>query len=408
MIVEYVNPVNLSILEDAYNSGIANTKDITKDFGKNLYLLLSHIKISFIVNEISILEAYMLKKFSVGNLIDLESYIEDENIDINKYPVSRRNLQSLFLLNKNINDDNDVEIKPGVMLFPTKCINKKCLVTFQGQNILSVIGSIIRGPECFFSKVTSNIQTYPDKSKEDIINDLLIESFVKEFYTFMQHKLQYMDILTDSTLDFNYLNYAKDDINNLVSLSHVNSIYGDIQFINITNEKYSNAINIINSNKKLIDLPNKSMIMDSTEIFFVCNTSFYTFMESFIYLPIGRILESTDIKIVYSSDQFIIPKEMLKYQSRIANIIDKMRNERISVSKDNNIDNYNLIPLNTRIQYTIKFKISEISNILMNWEDNIKNNHMYGNENDYLSKEILKIIDVMKNYAIAVYKTIIN
>ena len=53
MNIEFVNPVNLELLEDAFNSGIMNTKDITKDFGKNLPILLSHIKISFVISEIS-------------------------------------------------------------------------------------------------------------------------------------------------------------------------------------------------------------------------------------------------------------------------------------------------------------------------------------------------------------------
>lgn len=408
MVVDYVKQVNLNLLEDSFNSGIVNAKDITKDFGRNLPLLLSHIKISFIVNDISILEAYMLKRFCNGNLIDIETYMDDNKIDNNKYPVSRRSLQSIFLLNKNMNEDIDVDIKPGVMLFPAKCIEKKCLITFQGQNILSIIGSIVRTPECFFIKLANNIKQFPDKSKEDIINDLLVERFLKEFYTFMDQKLQYMDLLTDSTLDYLYLKHAKNDKNTLISLSHINSIYGDIPFINVNDETYTKSLSTIVENIDKVKLANKQIPMDTTEIFFLCNTSIYTFMELFLYLPIGSILESTDIKITYFSDEFIIPQEMTKYQSRISTIIEKMRDERISVGKDKNIDNYNLIPLNTKIQYGIRFKLSEISNILMTLENKITKDHIYGNDNDYLAREILKIVSLMKKYAIAVYKTIIK
>lgn len=408
MNVEYVNPVNLNLLEDAFNSGIMNTKDITKDFGKNLPLLLSHIKISFVISEISIFEAYMLKRFCNGNLIDIETYMDDNKVDVNKYPTTHRAIQSLFLLNKNIMNDNDVSVKPGVLLFPSKCVEKKCMVTFQGQDILSIIGALVRGPECFFVKVKSNSNKNPEKSKSDIINDLLIEFFIKEFYSFVLNKIQYMDILTDSTLDFTYLAHAKENSNNFVSLAHVNSIYGDIPFINIDEDTYTTSIANITKNKELLKLDDKSVTMNSTEIFFLCNTTIYTFMEAFLYLPIGSILESTDIKAVYSSDQYIMPKEMYKYQSRVISIIDKMKTERVSVAKDNNIDNYNLIPLNTRIQYTVKFKLSEISNILINWENTIKNNNIYGEENNYLTKEILKVVITMKNYAIAAYKTIMK
>ena len=140
-----------------------------------------------------------------------------------------------------------------------------------------------------------------------------------------------------------------------MTLSHINSIYGDIPFINIDEDSYSTSIANIAKNKAELKFSDNIATMNSTEIFFLCNTSIYTFMEAFIYLPIGSILESTDIKAVYSSDQYIMPKDMMKYQSRVSSIIEKMKNERDTVSKDNNIDNYNLIPLNTRIQYTIKF-----------------------------------------------------
>jgi hypothetical protein len=157
-----------------------------------------------------------------------------------------------------------------------------------------------------------------------------------------------------------------------------------------------------------VKLTNKQVPMESTEIFFLCNTSIYTFMELFLYLPIGSIVESTDIKITYFSDEFIIPQEMSKYQSRITSIIEKMRDERTSVGKDKNIDNYNLIPLNTKIQYGIKFKLSDISNILMTLEDRITTDRIYGDDNNYLAREILKMVNLMKKYAIAVYKTIIK
>lgn len=423
MNINYVNPVNLNLLEDAFDSGIMNTKDITKDFGKNLHLLLSHIKITFVISEISIFEAYMLKRFCDGNFIDLETYMDDNKIDSGKYPVTYRNMQSLFLLNKNIMEDSDVSVKPGVLLFPSKCVEKKCIAIFQGQNILSITGALVRGPGCFFVRLKSEIQNNPNKNKKDIINDLLIESFIKEFYTYMNNKIKYMDLLTDSTLNFAYLNYAKENTNNIISLSHINSIYGEIPFINIDENIYNSSLSKISDNKKELVLEDDNIILDSTEIFFICNTSMYTFMEAFMYLPIGSILESTDVKILYSSDQYIIPKEMLKYKTRVTSIIDKMKNERLSVEKttaENSnddvkselkltlIDNYNLIPLNTRVQYTVKFKLSEISDILLKWENKIVNDHIYGEENNYLAREILKVVSSMKSYAIAAYKTIMK
>jgi hypothetical protein len=287
-----------------------------------------------------------------------------------------------------------------------KCIEKKCIVTFQGLDILTVIGAITRSPESFFMKVYNNETMFPEKSKSNIINDILIESFIREFYTYIGNKLQYMDILTDSTLDFIYLSHARENMNS-ISLSHVNSIYGDIQFINTNESKYKESLDNISRNKHNISIENDDMNLKTTEIYFLCNTSLYTFLELFMYLPIGCVLESTDWKILYSSDQYIIPEEMNKYKSRITSIIAKMHNERLSMSADKtHIDKYNLIPLNIKIQYSVKFKLSDISDILFNWENKIVKDKIYGDNNNFISKEILKIISDMKQYAIAVYKTI--
>ena len=397
-----------------------NTKDISKDFGRNLSLILSHIKITYVVSEISIFEAYMLKRFCNGNLIDVNTFIDDSRINAEKYPVTHRSIRSLFLLNKNITDDTDVTVKPGALLFPSKCIEKGCVVTFQGQEILSILGSITKGADSFFMRVISTLQISPDQDKSEIINNLLIERFIKEFYSFMNYKINYIDLLSDSTLNYEYLKYADEDSTKLLSLAHINSIYGDISFINTNEETYTKSIDKIYSNKSSITYINNSAMMDTTEIFFVCNTSFYTFMESFLYLPIGSILESTDIKIVYASDNYILPIEMAKYQTRISSILDKLGSERSTVYSRNssnvdnksgtivNIDDYNLIPLNARIQYTFKFKLSEISDILITWENKINNEKIYGDNNNYISKEILKMISLMKSYAIAAYKTIIK
>ena len=409
MKIDYVSTVNLGLLEDAFNSGILNTSNIAKDFGKNLSLLLSHIKISFFIDDISILEAYMLKRFCNGNYIDIETSVSDSNINKEKYPITHRSIQSLFLLNKSIDDDKDVTVKPGVMLFPVKSIIKKCIATFEGQNILTIIGSLTRSPESFFMKVNSYIQdSNNNRSKDDIIIDLLIENFLKEFYSYMTYRIQYIDLLSDSTLEFMYLNHAKDDTKKFVSLSHVNTIYGTIPFVNVDTDQYQKAIDIINVNKAKNPIEDSSIKMNTTEIFFICNTSIYSFLEIFLTLPIGSILESTDIKSVYSSDQFIIPQEMSKYQSRVTSIIEKIKGEREKVKDTNNIDNYNLIQLNTKIQYTIKFKLSEISDILMTWENKINNDNLYGDENSYISKEIVKVISLMKKYAIAIYNTVMK
>lgn len=421
MKMEYINTVNLGMIEDAFESGIMNTKDITKDFGCNLHLLLSHVKITYVVSELSILEAYIMKIFCNGDMVDLETSMDGNNINATKYPVTHRNIQSIFLLNKSIESDTDVTVKPGVLLFPAKCIEKKCIVSFQGQNLLTILGTLAKSPECFFIKVRIAMNKNPEKPKDEIIKELLFQKFFEEFYLFMRRKIRSYDLLTDSVLDFSYLAPARENNGELVSLAHINTIYGDIPFVNITDDMYIDSLDKIDKNKKDLDLVDSSFIANTSEIFFTCNATYYSFLESFIYLPLGSVLESNDIKVSYLSNQFIIPKEMAKYQARVSSMEDKMYLERkntpilvTELTEDSearktkeDVDAANIIPLNTRTQYTLRFKLSEISDILLTWEEKIKNG-MYGPENMYVVKEILKMIDLMKKYTIATYKTIVK
>lgn len=402
----YVKPVNLDLLENAYKSGILEAKDFTKDFGKNLTNILSHIKISFLVSEISILEAYLLRQFCCGEMIDIGTYMDDNKINSDKYPNTHRAIQSLFLLNRTIQNDNDVEINLGSLLFPIKCVEKECLITFRSNSILNLTGIMSRSSDCFFNRVYEiQKKDQGGRSKNDIINDLLIEAFFKEFYTYASNKLQYTDFLSDSVLDFAYLQHAKNN-NNLISLSHINTLYGELQFINSTPDLYKYLMDTINKNKESLKLSDNNVNMKGSDIYFVCNTSLYTFLELALYLPLDCIIESTDLKIVYNSSQYIIPKETEKYRSRITSILEKLHKERIGNQAGSNIDNYNLIPLNTKIQYSLKFNLSEVSDIIMGLEKKINTNNIYG-ENTYLSREILKMISDLKQMILAIYKAII-
>lgn len=409
MKIEHVVVNNLKILEDGYKSGILETKDVTKDFDKNLSLILSHITISFIVSEISILEAVNLKKFCNGNLIDLETAISDDTIDETIFPITNRTVRSLFMLNKSISEDSDIEIKPGVVYFPTKIITKKVIATFTGQNILAIINDITRSSDCFFNILYNEMKKKPDESKDEIIKNILIRNFITEFYKFMGHKCAYMDILSDSVLNFNYLEPIS-RTHNLVTLTHVSSIYGEIPFLNIDSETYKQSITNITNNKNHIKNNicgiDTNLNKETIDIYFTCNSSFYSFLEMFLYLPMGTVLESTDIKALYCSHNVIIPEEMVKYKNRLSSLIKKITAEKDSLRESSSIDKYNLILLNTKIQFTLKFNLNNISNIIIPWENNIKEHHMYGDSSNYISREILKILENIRKYSLAVFSTI--
>lgn len=405
MVVDYVISNNMDLLENGYKTGILESSDMTRDFQRNLPILLSHINISYIVTDISILESLYLKYFSNGNLIDVSTYININNFDRKLYPTTSHAVQSLFALNNNIENDEDIELKPGIMYFPAKSVYKTVVVTFTGSNILNIIGDITRTSSIFNILYNKMSQT-PEKSKQEIFNDILIKNFVDEFYKYMGLKLSYTDLLTDSLLTFEYLKPAEES-NKIVSLDHVNSIYGDIPFVRIDAEKYRNSLANIASNKIKVnkEVDYDTFNIETTDIYLTCNTTFYTFLETALYLPLENILENTDNKILYLSHSVVIPKEMNKYQNRLSTIMKKIIAEKESLKTDKSIDKYNLTMLNTKVQFTLKFNLKTISDIIIPWEKDVKNN-MFGNIGNYITNETLEMISEIRKYATAVYSTI--
>lgn len=405
MIVDYVISNNMDLLENGYKTGILEAKDITTDFGRNLPKLLSHISISYIVKDISILEAVYLKYFSNGELIDVETTINLNKFDKKMYPVTAQATQSLFTLNNTIENDDDISIKPGIMYFPAKTVYKKVVVTFTGSNILNIIGDVTRTSSIFLI-LYSRMKSTPNKTKKEILDDILIKNFIDEFYKFMGFKLSYSDLLTDSMLTFNYLKPSENS-GKIVSLDHVNSIYGNIPFVRINQDIYRNCLADIASNKVKVNkqIDYDSFNQETTTIYLTCSTTFYTFLETVLYLPPKNILENDDNKILYLSHSVIIPEEMNKYKNRLSTITKKIITEKENIKNDKNIDKYNLTMLNTRVQFTLMFNLNEISNIIIPWEEKIKNN-LYGNTSNFITSESLLMISEIRKYAIAAYKTI--
>jgi hypothetical protein len=296
-----------------------------------------------------------------------------------------------------IENDNDIKIKPGGMLFPAKSVMKDVIVTFEGVSIQNLIGAITQSPECYFVKLL--LLEIQDKLTEQNKSDILIQYFMKSFYTYMHEYFNYIDYLSDSITFNRFLDPAK-SINKVVVLSHINVLNNSINFLTGDQKKESEKIT------SLMKLKNEyvpDVLQKSTKIFVTCNTSFYTFLESFIYLPIGMIIESTDIKILMMDKDFEISEELGKYIVRIRSIIESICKEREKyLNETDNIDRYNLILLNSSVQFTMKFNLYEISDILLTWEEKIKRFNIYGEKNVYIRFEMLKMINEIKQIAIAV------
>jgi hypothetical protein len=353
-----------------------------------------------VVNKVSLLEAMLLKRFSGGNIIDLGTSLDDEAINSKLFPKTHRAMRSLFLLMHELNKDSDVKVKPGVSLLPIKCIEKSLVVQFKGSGIQQLIGCITQSYDCYFVKLL--IAEIQGKLTDEFVSNCMIEYFMTAFYSYMKDYLKYIDILSDAMLDHFYLEPVRER-NGSTTLIQVNTIFGGINFINPDSNSSQQLTEII---PKIKYMKPKNDAMKSVNIYVSCETTLYSFLEAYIYLPYGTILESTDIKILYSNRDFIIPVEMTNYVMRIKTILDKICDERDSYAdKPDVIDRFNLIPLNSKIQFTMKLNLYELSDILLTWESEIKDKEIYGESNHYISRELLKLIDDIKTISVAIYNS---
>ena len=404
MKIEYINVANMDILEKAYNEGIYNSSDITKDFGKNFPLLLSHITITMIINDLSILETVMLKRFSNSNIVTISSNFDEDAIDGKKFPKTESAVKSIQSLVEYINTIDEIKIKPGELFYPNQVIKKKAIVKFSGQELINIIGGINRGPNCIFVELYNILKFDNTKIKKNEFENLLIRNFMTEFYNFMDNKLQYIDLLTDSSLNSTYFIPVKNDV---ITMSHVNLAYGSISFLNTSQEEYQKSMDIIKNNINSLPIESRDLyskeLVDS--IFFTCTTSLNTFFELFLSLPIGIVLESTDMKVLYNIDDVVGLSYFSNYKYRITNKLEsyseKMKKERLSeYALKYRIEKFGLIPLNRKIQYTLKLKISDISQIVLSLEKRWK-----GYSTTYCEKEINEIIATIRKSTQAVFNT---
>ena len=57
------------------------------------------------------------------------------------------------------------------------------------------------------------------------------------------------------------------------------------------------------------------------------------------------------------------------------------------------------------VSNALKFNLKNISDIIIPWEENIKNN-LYGNTSNFITAELLQMISEIRKYATATYSTI--
>ena len=191
-------------------------------------------------------------------------------------------------------------------------------------------------------------------------------------------------------------------------MSHVNTPYGIINFVNsdalqIQNE-LSKASRIFTLDESIIEEAFKNTI-----IYFEVKSTFYTFLEMFMKLPTKFFSDYEDIKILLKDNEIIIPDGYDQYTVRLNTIIEKLILFRDSFTKENNngVEKFNYILLNTPIKYTLQLSLDDIRSTLYNYEKEVKEKNIYG-DNTFIKNEISSIIEIVNNNARIIYGSLIK
>src|SRR5574344_294769 len=131
MKINEINYCNIDKVLKVISSG-KNNQNYKKQNSENITNVLNHASISMDINEISIIEAFMLKQFASDSIFTFETNIDNSLIDKEKYPEYKEISENIFDLTNTMNNDEDIEYKPTALLFPSVCLTKHVLVIFTG------------------------------------------------------------------------------------------------------------------------------------------------------------------------------------------------------------------------------------------------------------------------------------
>lgn len=405
-----INKVNINNIDLLYKFCISNIND---KFGSEINSILSHVNIFFDIDEISIFELYFLKKYINDSIIDIETYIENP---FSKDDTIYTSVDAMMNLIEDINDNNDIKLKPGISLLPNACIRKHILATFNGESLLYIFSMF---PDRFFKNIPYIKNFYEKYNKYPVsllengilntqikkeIDDLLISSFLNSFYSYISQKVNKFNNNIEDFISSNILSYS-DNIKKVI-INKITTPIGDVNFIN--NKKYiNNEINTVKEwfNSEIFNIDYK---FSNTKLYFNISSSLYTFLEMFISLPSKMFLNSTNFNLLLNENTnfifYSIPKE---YEIRISNRFNSILKEKDNISKSNKmIEKYMYIPLNTGISYILCLSLNDCQNIISNYLNEIKNGK-YGNETEtYFYKEIELILNKIIETSINAYKII--
>lgn len=411
MIVSRVTHVNLDKLYEAIL--IANNNpDFNKKMGDHTINLLKNVSITIDMVDVTEYETFMLKMFSN----DQNFWIGERNISVDGCGVDNAlTFTGIHQLTMSMLKNSDVPVKPGGIFFSTGNLRNDISMTFTGFTLYNILSTL---PDQFFKNY--NIQQAKERGDTTITADnalvdnvdfgkslenYIVNEFTRRLWDFFKNEVNTIDLAADSYINNKYYSFVNNSSRDVV-LAEVVTPYGGISFLDDENEDIESQIK--QCKKTFSDLPSdrRSLPFKSTNLFFVINCDFYTFLEMFLALPSRYFVNRQDVKTIFGTNQISFDPIYDNYKTRISVKISecmKIKNN-ASQNKENNLIRYNSIPLMSSYKFMMQISLNDISSELLRYETLIKEGYYSDECNDYLSYSILNILNMIKKNSQTVYQ----
>lgn len=347
MIIKNVSVCGFNRLYEGYKKAENENR---KAYGAELGDYLKHCMISIVLNDLTTIEIFYLKKFCSELVITNKEY--KNFINSQKEPDIYQKIDGIINLHNEMISDEDIDKSKICIdnILPIGCESYSAIAIFRGSSITAITGGFI--DDIFKNEgSTKLVDKYIGNSRmEEKISGI----FYREFYQFIYRKSSDFDIVTSYMMDTKFYQYSED----ICDIAYINTLFGEIIFF-ANNEK---GLKFQREHIRDSQSSNPYYLPEKTYITFVMNTSFSTFLK--LYLDTNYITNHQNLNYILSKDEINVSYDVInKYKARISNFVDYILSYKKGIikNKEINLNRLNYIFNGTKILYTIQLSISEIS-----------------------------------------------
>ena len=362
-----VKKVSLLNIDDLYEAVLRKQNDQDyrfKHFAMNYPQLLSHMSISFELEEVSMIEYIFLKNY----VRNTSPFIEDSEVNFEylktNYGKMGSSIDPLFNLVKGLNDE--FKDKTTDMMLPLGFVLGSATVPLSGEAITLVTGL---DPVLFFLQFKKTLDISQELSQENMLHpemkdmlageefvNFIISNFFNNFYKFMLDKIMYIDTASDAFNHSMYFNKFKIG-STLLSLRSYDFL------INFLESDTSNIMETLDEFKVNNKWKNQLSILESVQLEFGMNTDLLTFFTLYNALPLDRFTSVESFIAVNKSSEtvYVTPPEYAhqQYGRRCISRMNTLKDDIKKYYSDSRevLKQFSLTFGYARIRYTIQISL---------------------------------------------------